>query len=107
MQELTDFLDSKYPTDIVLEMLDNEMFHWVQEDWEENYLSEYLYYIEFNNGEAEDMVVFTIKKEVEKQIVSIWAGSGLAAEPTKRIKELLEENIKLKEQLSKIITNKI
>jgi len=32
----------------------------------------------------------------ESQIVSLWAGSGAAAEPTKRIKELLEENSALK-----------
>lgn len=30
------------------------------------------------------------------QIVSIWAGAGVGAEPTKRIKELLEENSRLK-----------
>lgn len=38
--------------------------------------------------------------EGEKQIVSIWAGAGMGAEPTKRIKELLEENSRLKAQLS-------
>jgi hypothetical protein len=32
----------------------------------------------------------------EHQIVSIWAGAGAAAEPTKRIKELVEENSRLK-----------
>lgn len=36
----------------------------------------------------------------ETQIVSLWAGSGAAAEPTKRIKELLEENSKLKALLN-------
>lgn len=41
--------------------------------------------------------------EGEKQIVSIWAGAGMAAEPTKRIAELLEENSKLKAQLAKQI----
>ena len=35
----------------------------------------------------------------EHQIVSIWAGAGIGAEPTKRIKELLEENRLLKNQL--------
>ena len=34
--------------------------------------------------------------EGEKQIVSIWAGAGAAAEPTKRIAELLAENSRLK-----------
>lgn len=43
--------------------------------------------------------------EGEKQIVSIWAGAGIGAEPTKRITELLEENMKLKLELSKHIAN--
>jgi len=34
--------------------------------------------------------------EGEKQIVSIWAGAGAGAEPTKRIAELLAENSRLK-----------
>lgn len=37
----------------------------------------------------------------EHQIVSIWAGAGVGAEPTKRIKELIEENSKLKALLAK------
>lgn len=39
----------------------------------------------------------------EHQIVSIWAGAGAGAEPTKRIAELLEENRTLKFQLSKYV----
>ena len=39
----------------------------------------------------------------EHQIVSIWAGAGAAAEPTKRIKELIEENSRLKALLAKQI----
>lgn len=41
-------------------------------------------------------IAYVHPEEGEKQIVSIWAGAGIAAEPTKRIKELLEENRKLK-----------
>lgn len=44
--------------------------------------------------------------EGEKQIVSIWAGAGIGAEPTKRIVELLEENRKLKNQLSDSLSKK-
>ena len=35
-------------------------------------------------------------EEGEKQIVSIWAGAGMGADPTKRISELLKENSMLK-----------
>jgi len=37
--------------------------------------------------------------EGEKQIVSLWVGAGIGAEPNKRITELLEENAMLKTQL--------
>ena len=43
-------------------------------------------------------------EEGEKQIVSIWAGAGVGAEPTKRIAELLSENARLKNELSRKIT---
>lgn len=45
--------------------------------------------------------------EGEKQIVSIWAGAGMGADPTKRIAELISENTKLKEQLSKHVAQTI
>lgn len=38
--------------------------------------------------------------EGEKEIVSIWAGAGIDADPLKRIKELLAENATLKARLS-------
>ena len=43
-------------------------------------------------------------EEGEKQIVSIWAGAGMGADPTKRIAELLKENSILKAQLSKYVS---
>ena len=36
-----------------------------------------------------------------EEIVSIWAGAGLGADPNKRISELLSENAMLKAELSK------
>jgi len=41
--------------------------------------------------------------EGEKQIVSIWAGAGVGADPQKRIAELLSENSILKAQLARSI----
>jgi hypothetical protein len=48
-------------------------------------------------------IAFVHPDEGEKQIVSIWAGAGVGAEPLKRIRELLEEN----ERLKSIISNQI
>jgi len=48
-------------------------------------------------------VAFVHPDEGEKQIVSIWAGAGIGAEPTKRIQELITENAMLKMKLSEYI----
>ena len=37
----------------------------------------------------------------QEEIVAIWAGAGMGADPTKRIAELLSENAMLKAELSK------
>ena len=50
-------------------------------------------------------IAYIHPNEGEKQIVTIWAGAGMAAEPTKRISELLSENARLKNELSKLISN--
>lgn len=41
-----------------------------------------------------------------KDIVNIWAGPELDSSPTKRIIELLEENIKLKEEIAELLKNR-
>ena len=50
-------------------------------------------------------IAYVHPKEGEKQIVSIWAGAGIAAEPINRISELIKENEKLKYHLSDMINN--
>jgi hypothetical protein len=40
--------------------------------------------------------------EGEKQIVSIWAGAGMDADPTKSIAQLFKENATLKAELAKL-----
>ena len=42
----------------------------------------------------------------QEEIVTIWAGAGINADPTERIKELMEENQKLKKQLKDCVENK-
>jgi hypothetical protein len=48
-------------------------------------------------------VAYVHPTEGEQNIVSIWAGAGMGADPMKRIKELLEENNKLKIALAKTV----
>lgn len=51
-------------------------------------------------------IAYIHPEQGEKQIVSIWAGAGISADPVKRIEELLEENTKLKIELSKHVFSK-
>lgn len=46
-------------------------------------------------------IAYIHPEEGETEIVSIWAGAGIGADPTKRIAELLTENRRLKLELSK------
>ena len=48
-------------------------------------------------------IAYVHPDEGEKQIVSIWAGAGIGAEPQKRIAELLSENSILKAQLARYV----
>lgn len=50
-------------------------------------------------------IAFVHPTEGEQQIVSIWAGAGMDADPTKRIAELLAENSRLKIELSKRVVS--
>ena len=52
-------------------------------------------------------IAYIHPEEGEKQIVSMWAGVGVDANPVKRIAELLEENSKLKRLLSEQVGNKV
>lgn len=52
-------------------------------------------------------IAFVHPGEGEKNIVSIWAGASMTADPTERISELLRENRVLKDQLSSKIRTKV
>ena len=50
-------------------------------------------------------IAYVHPDEGEKQIVSIWAGAGVGAEPQKRIAELIEENNILKAQIARNVSS--
>lgn len=70
MAKIKDHFDE----DKVIEMFDDEVLEWVDSDWEDDYESEYDWYVYHNNGEAQDSVINQIinwyKKEFNK-ILSI------------------------------------
>jgi hypothetical protein len=65
-------IKEKYSEQEVAEMFDNEILEWVDPDWEEDYESEYDWYMDYNNGEAQDVIIEQIinwyKKEYNKEL---------------------------------------
>ena len=65
-------IKEKYSKEEVVEMFDNEILEWVDPDWEDEYESEYDWYVDHNNGEAQDVVIEQIinwyKKEYNKEL---------------------------------------
>ncbi len=50
-------IKENYSEDKVTEMYDEEILEWVDDDWQDDYESEYDWYIDHNNGEAQDSIV--------------------------------------------------
>jgi hypothetical protein len=50
-------IKEEYPEIKVMEMYDEEMLEWIDPDWEDDYESEYDWYMDHNNGEAQDVVI--------------------------------------------------
>ena len=65
-------IKEKYSEEEVVEMFDNEILEWVDPDWKDEYDSEYDWYQDHNNGEAQDVVIEQIinwyKKEYNKEL---------------------------------------
>lgn len=60
-------IKEKYSEEEVVEDFDNEILEWVDPDWEEDYESEYDWYIDHNNDEAQDVVIGKIIDWYEKE----------------------------------------
>jgi broad-specificity NMP kinase len=71
MEELLNYLRQNFDEQKVAEMLDEEIINWVDADWEEDYESEYDWYVHHNNNEAEDEIVNQIKNEVKKDLPNL------------------------------------
>ncbi len=50
-------INEEFPEDRVVQMYDDEWQNWIDDTWEdEGYDSDYDWYVEHNNGEAQDVV---------------------------------------------------
>lgn len=71
MEELLNYLNQNFDERKVSEMLDEEIINWVDADWEEDYESEYDWYIDHNNNEAEDEIINQIMKEAKNALPNL------------------------------------
>lgn len=60
-------IKEKFDDNKVCDMLDEEIMEWVDEGWEEEYESEYDWYQDYNNREAEDVVIEQLISWYEKE----------------------------------------
>jgi len=61
------YLNDNWNENDLTSQLDNEIMNWVEDDWKENHDSEYDWYVDFGNGEAEDVIRQEIYEEVLKE----------------------------------------
>ena len=65
-------IKEQFSDEEVISNYDEEILNWVEEDWADDYDSEYDWYIDHNNGEAQDVVVSDIinwyKGEFSKEL---------------------------------------
>lgn len=65
-------IKEQFDEDKVISMFDEEVLEWVDSDWQDDYESEYDWYMDHNNGEAQDSVINQIihwyKKEFDKRL---------------------------------------
>ena len=87
MDELLEFLEKNYSEEKVAEMFDEETLNWVEEDWNEDYETEYDWYIDFRNGEAEDEVISNITNDIRKALPNL--------SPAIDIKDVLKEKYEI------------
>jgi hypothetical protein len=68
MAKIKDYFDE----DKVIRIFDEEVLEWVDSDWQDDYESEYDWYMNHNNGEAQDSVINQIihwyKKKFDKRL---------------------------------------
>lgn len=56
IEEAMNKIKEEYSEDDVAGLLDEEIMNWVEDDWNDDFESEYDWYQDFGHGEAEDVV---------------------------------------------------
>jgi hypothetical protein len=67
LEKAFNIITSKHPESVVISDFDAEILNWVDPDWEEEeeYESEYEWYVDHNNGEAGDAILDNLINTIE------------------------------------------
>lgn len=71
VQRIINYLNANFSQSLVIDMVDNEILEWVDPDWSEDYESEYDWYVDHNNSEAENVVIDNLIKAIENDFKDI------------------------------------
>lgn len=74
IEEAINIIKNQFSQEYVISELDEEIAggNWIDSDWEDDgYESEYEWYVDHNNGEAEDVVIDNIIKWYNKNISNL------------------------------------
>jgi len=55
--DISNIIIQEYDKEKIEQLFDEEIINWVDSDWNEDYDSEYDWYMDHGNGEAEDVVL--------------------------------------------------
>jgi hypothetical protein len=64
---LLEYLSEKFSEISIAKAIDEEILEWVDDEWSDEYDSEYEWYIDHNAGEAENVVVTTMVNSVKNE----------------------------------------
>jgi hypothetical protein len=64
---LLEYLSEKFSEISIAKAIDEEILEWVDDEWSDEYDSEYEWYIDHNAGEAENVVVTTMVNAVKNE----------------------------------------
>jgi hypothetical protein len=71
MEEIVEYLKANYDEMKVAQMLDLEIVEWVDENWADYHDSEYDWYIDHMNGQAEDEIRSQIIKDIKNKFPNL------------------------------------
>lgn len=86
MKDLLNVIKEKYTEELVAEKFDDEIMNWLDDDWDEEYETEFDWYGNYGNNEAEDVIIDEMIDYVKNKM-----NISLTVEESIELKDLIQE----------------